>query len=240
MFSDEIEKLIELNRWKYVLLDNGLLFLDDNDTFYRCYYYLDTDVKYDVVMFDKDVVIEFPFNVELKDRQIKQIDKLYELGFVLGRQSSQMLLKKEDICNIDTDVDVEFAGIDDIDRIMELLYDSFNPLYSFLPDKEELANSINLNNIYIVKDFNDIVGVLCCDIDDDKAYIRQVTIDKRYRGKGYALSLINYFLNDKNVDEYIHWVDIDNDRAISIYRKFGYNFGIKKANEYIWRCDDER
>ena len=73
--------------------------------------------------------------------------------------------------------------------------------------------------------------------------------DKRFENYASSFDIkillvqnINFpcFLNDKDVDEYIHWVDIDNDRAISIYRKFGYNFGIKKANEYIWRCSDER
>ena len=240
MFSDDIEKLIKLNKWKYLSLDNGLLFLDDNDSFYRCYYFLNVDEKYDYINFDKDVVIEFPFNNELRDRQLKQIDKLYELGFILGRQSSEMFLKKEDINKININCNVEYADIDDIDQISNILINNFNPLYSFLPNKEELINSIKINNVYVVKEFDKVVGILCCDFDNNKAYIRQVAIDKQYRNKGYGLSLIGYFINDKQANEYLHWVDINNDKAISIYRKFGYNFSIKKANEYIWRVNDER
>lgn len=36
-----------------------------------------------------------------------------------------------------------------------------------------------------------------------------------------------------------HWVDLNNIAAVNMYRSFGYEFNLRKANEYILITEEE-
>lgn len=236
LLPNKIEEKISKNSLYYEQLDDCLLLFDDNLDFYRCYFYLNIDKQMQPFECAKDAVIEFPFNNELRGNQQMQIRRINEMGFELKRESSEMLLLKSDAHFDESLLATEFAKADDVEAIYNILSDSFNPLFAFLPKKDELLDLIEKKRIFVIR-HNGIQGVLNSDVEKNIAYIRQLAISSKSRGLGYGRLLVNAFIKEyyHEVEKYCHWVDIDNTNAISLYKKFGYNFGIKKANEYVLR-----
>lgn len=227
----DIKDRIKNRKWKYELYDDCLMFFEDADEFYRCFYYVGDNKAYEVQL-DKDAVIELPFSDQFKETHFRQIERIHELGFVLQRQSAKMILtqpmKKDVSC-------VRYASIDDFGDIKLLLNSSFDKLFAYLDNDNDLMKNISLNKVFVIKKDDVIIGVLNSDSDMNKATIKQLAVKPGYRDLGYGTDLVQFYINEYDVDEYYHWVDLNNDKAISFYRKFGYNFSVKKANEYTRR-----
>ena len=58
---------------------------------------------------------------------------------------------------------------------------------------------------------------------------------KEYRGRGIGGILLNRYLaiSKDYVNEFMLWVDLSNIAAIDMYKKAGYIFDGRMANEYI-------
>ena len=233
LLPDKLKAMISAGVLSYEQLDGVLLLLEDCKAFYRVYYYLNPDKELDPVSLDKDAVIEFPFNKELNDKQKTQIEKITQLGFELGRESAEMVLTEQN----DSDAQMEYALAEDADEILAILNDAFDPLYAFLPSKEELITSINDQKVLAVHKDGHVLAVLNSDVERNSAIIRHLAVLPSARGMGLGASLVKSFLVKYNgsVKDYRHWVDVHNASALRLYEKSGYQFGIKRANEYIRR-----
>ena len=85
-----VQKKVEDGTLYGLEVGSGLLLLDDNGGFYRCYYYLSPQGKPDRLTLDKNAVIEFPFNGVMGERQRQQVSLIDRMGFRLGRESGMM------------------------------------------------------------------------------------------------------------------------------------------------------
>lgn len=115
-----------------------------------------------------------------------------------------------------------------LDKISNLTYWNF----------EEYVNCYkNPNNkIYILKEKNKVIGSMVLLIISDYAEILQFVIDKKYQNMGYGTyflkKIIKILQNLKVVEEVFLDVRENNDRAIHLYRKFGFNEIGKKPEYY--------
>ena len=226
-------------------IEKGVLILEDCNMFYRCYYYLSYETPKQDVVLEKDAVIEFPFNSVLNAKQETQISLLESFGFTLGRNSGLMKAEKKNVVNQyfkENDYKYESADPEDAIGILDLLYKTFNPLYAFLPTENELGNLINENKVIVVRDNQSIAGALISNVDKQTASIMQLAVNDKYRRQGIAKKLVqdyhNKYIND--VDSFQHWVDLENRNAINLYQNFGYEFTLRKANEYILLKEGEK
>lgn len=62
-------------------------------------------------------------------------------------------------------------------------------------------------------------------IDTDNAFIYNLEVVPKYRGQGYGKAIMHYLLSNYRVGELT--VTVDNKRAISLYKKFGFQEGVK-------------
>ncbi len=217
-------------------LTDGALILDDQGAFFRCYYYLPEEGEPEHICLDKDAVIEFPYNGEMNEKQLRQVGKIESLGFILGRKSGVMTAAPGEIIHgCGSESMVQYADAQDAMQISELLKENFNPLYAFLPGEEELEEMISALRVFIIRGNERIKAVLVSDFSKGTASIRQVAVAKQEREKGFGKLLLESYHNKYRPDAVMfqHWVDLDNKPAIHMYQSFGYRFSLRKANEYI-------
>ena len=234
--APEIQKKIDADSLYGLPLSQGLLLLEDCGSFYRCYYYLG-DSTPEPVKLDKDAVIEFPFNAALNEKQQRQIELIGQLGFRLGRESALMRVASDKIKReLPADERCQLAIQSDAEEIMRLLYGEFNPLYAFLPTEAELAREIEEKHVFVVRDQSQPVGVLVSSFSKKTATTNLLAINPNYRGNGLGGQLLDFYHKYYRADAaaFQHWVDLENEPAIRMYQKFGYEFTSRKANEYIY------
>lgn len=234
--APEIQKKIDSGTFYCHPLEKGLLLLEDCGSFYRCYYYLGECAPAPVEL-EKDAVIELPFTSALNEKQAKQIRMIEQMGFRLGRESSLMRVSADAIrTELPENDRCAFSEQSDADEILRLIYSTFNPLYSFLPTAEELAQAIEEKRVFVVRDQRRAVGVLVSSLSKKIATLHLLAVNPEYRGKGLGRLLCDFYHKHYRADAaaFQHWVDLKNEPAIHMYEKFGYEFTSRKANEYIY------
>ena len=237
LLAENIRQKIIRRELYYLQLNNGLLILDRQDGFYRSYYYLDGHESNKRLDFDRPIVIEMPYTKELTEKQILQIKIIRSMGFRLGRESGMMFSLSEhiklrqsehkEICT--------FANQEDIMQIDALLKAYFDPLFAFLPSQEELNAAIKEKRAFVIRNSGGVAAVLICGNERNAVSIKQLVVDSAHRGKGFGKTLMQAYharyINE--VGSFWHWVDMNNNVAIDMYKKFGYQFNYRKANEYV-------
>ena len=231
-----IKQKIEQRSLIAEILENGLLLLEDNGSFYRCYYYFSRTAKAEELDLDKDAVIELPYYDTLAEPQERQIARIHEMGFRLGRRSGMMLVGADAvrIKQFSAGFRVRTSAPEDQAQIFQLFRQSFNPLFAYLPSENQLADKIKRNLLFEVRESGNIVGALNAELDKQTATIEQIAVDGKYRGKGAASCLLNTYHSQfqSKVKRFRLWINADNAAVYKMYSELGYVFSGKRANEY--------
>ena len=104
-------------------------------------------------------------------------------------------------------------------------------------DIETIKNTIKSNtvNYYLLLENNEVVGFFECSIIPPESELYDLAIVKDKQGKGYSKILMNYYidlLKSKNVETVFLEVNIINNKAISLYEKFGFKKYSERKNYY--------
>ncbi len=231
-----VQKKVEDGTLYGLEVDSGLLLLDDNGGFYRCYYYLSPKGKPDRLTLDKNAVIEFPFNGEMGERQRQQVSLIDRMGFRLGRESGMMSAAPTALIGHGQAQErCSGAQSRDAEGIMALLTGCFNPMYAFLPDRKALSDAIDQGRVLVVREGDRVAAALVSGFEKRIATVNQVAVDPDYRRRGYAGALMHTYhsLYVGRAASFRHWVDINNVPAVNMYLGLGYTFSLRRANEYI-------
>ena len=232
----ELRKKTEAGVLSLHRVENGLFLLEDCESFYRCYYCLSPTERPGALRLDREAVIEFPFSGELNPTQQLQIGLLQELGFILGRESGLMACAAADIRSLELDLsEVRGPQTDELPEIDALLRRSFDPRFAFLPTRDELAQAAADGMVFSVFREGRPAAVLVSGLEKTVATVHQVAVDGAFRGKGLGKLLVEAYHRHyaSLASAFRHWVDLHNAPALAMYRSFGYDFSLRKANEYV-------
>ncbi len=100
--------------------------------------------------------------------------------------------------------------------------------------KDSILSALNSNNLYyfVLYYQNQIVGFLECSVILDEAELYEIAINNNFQGNGFSKFLMDYFIEfckDKSVNTIFLEVNNINTKAISLYKKFGFNeYSIRK------------
>ena len=121
--------------------------------------------------------------------------------------------------------EIDFASKEDIDELSKMFCNSFDPVSERIPSKEQLAQYIESKNILVKRVQNDIAGFAVIEIQKKTMYLKHLLTNPKFRRQGIADSLLKkaFFLS-KGCIRYILWVIKENQPAINLYKKFGYEF----------------
>lgn len=123
---------------------------------------------------------------------------------------------------IRTNSKIYFAQKEDLEKLLELLKEAFNPYYGCVPTKQKLEEDINKKFVYISKTEDKIIGVLHFKNSGKIAEIRHLAISKEWRGKGIASQLMDVYEDEIKAPKKIVWTGTENRVAQGLYRKYGY------------------
>lgn len=122
---------------------------------------------------------------------------------------------------------------------MDMVEDVFQIEKTFfdVSDNSSILSSFKSQNLeYFVLFFeNQIVGFLECSVILDEAELYEIAIKKEFQGRGLSKLLMEYFINfcnDKNVNTIFLEVNKINNKAISLYEKFGFKKYFERKNYY--------
>lgn len=238
--GDTLLSKIRSKKLMYSFVNNSLIIAEDEISFYRIFFYYNIKEPYcNTINLCKPAVIELPYSKLRENRIYTDINFVNTMGFKLGRNSAQMLLSSEDVIinnSKSKDYEVVYADPSNLHEIFYNIKNTFNKLYAYIPTEDELIKKILNNKVYIAKSHaGKILGLLNCCSTKSYAIINHILVNQDARGIGVANSLLNKYHYDyyDRVKGFIHWVDIDNIPALSMYNKFGYNLSNKRAYEYI-------
>ena len=248
LMPQQIKQLITERRLELLQKDDNLFLLVEESGFYRMYYRISQDKKITKLELDKPIVIEYPYQGELSDKKKLELEIIAKLGFTLGRNSARMRMKAENVSmlecekTINSNYQIFKAKKEDVENIEKLLWSTFDPLFAFLPTTDEIERKINEGYIFVIYRNLSIIGVLNMDIEKNTAWLRQLAVERNFRGKGIGKLLLTYYLKNfkTQVQEFMHWVDEDNKVAITMYEKEGFKLDGRKAREYILLPDNAR
>lgn len=118
----------------------------------------------------------------------------------------------------------------DLDNMKDILYSDFDNFWSYNVLKQELENP---NTTYIIaKEQNDVVGFAGISICLDEATLNNIVVKKSCRGRGLGGELLESLIDicsDINLKTFTLEVNVTNEPAIRLYKKFGFkNLGIRK------------
>lgn len=234
MLSNEVRKKIE-NRVLYEDCANGIvMILEKREGAWQLYYYMSPDQVKDKLIYPMPLVTELVFNGSKSESNVAEMECLRRLGFRFGREVNRMRSSAKNAVVGDSD-EVMIACEADLDGIEELIKSNFDQRFVRLNCRERILADIQNERVFVVRKNEIVVGVLCSERKKNSVSIRQIVVSGEYRRKGYASQLISFYHQAyrENVCCFTHWVVKGNLPAIQFYRKFGYDFDGRCAEEYF-------
>lgn len=130
----------------------------------------------------------------------------------------------------------------DIDRLIE--YKKIT-IYEYAKDlSDEEIDKINnyvtsgvpklINDYYNIIVDDIIVGCILLTNKDDGKLLDEIYLDKEFRNKGIGTSIIKDIINNNDDIVYL-WVYKENEKAISLYKKLGFNVIDETESRYYMR-----
>lgn len=145
-------------------------------------------------------------------------------GFDLHTSLRRMsFVLKENI--FEDDNDVTSAELEDADCLLEMFNAAFDPISERIPAKKQLKKYIKQKDVFICKKQGRIAGFAVVEIQKKTMYLKHLLTNPDFRRQGIAEKILKkaLFLS-KGCIRFILWVIDSNTPAISLYKKFGYNF----------------
>lgn len=215
-------------------IPGGLLILEDEGSFLRCFYYLSDRELPQPLRPQRELVLEYPYREPLEETDALHLRAIEELGFRRSRRSAQLTAAAAEL-RIPETAPADTASASDAEGILTLLQATFDPRYAYFPTEQALLASIAAGDVWVVREGETPIAVLCSCREKQYAQLQHLAVAPEYRGRGIAARLLAQYHRHyrQSVLGFRHWVDTDNAPAIALYQRFGYRFGIRRADEYI-------
>lgn len=115
---------------------------------------------------------------------------------------------------------------------------SYNDILSLFKDyKEDYIISMSNNSKYYAYELNnEYIGFICILDLDAELEIIDVFIEPKYQGNGYGDKLLKYILDNYKNRNYFLEVNINNEKAINLYKKNG--FDILTTRKHYYKDED--
>ncbi|MCI8589866.1 MAG: GNAT family N-acetyltransferase [Clostridiales bacterium] len=238
--ANKLSELIGQQKLAALKTSFSLLFLEKEDGFYRCSYYLSPEHPVEKINLDQPCVIEYIYKNKLSSKNQTELALIGQMGFVLGRKSGRMVLSTADMMHAPADLSmVEYAHPGDEAALFDLFRTAFDPLYAYFPEKEELTQAIAVrdNPVFCVYEGERLCAALYSQWQNRTASIRMLAVAPFAQGKGYGSALLSRYHKEwaGAAVRFMHWVDSENEAAVQLYKKYGYRFDGCYAYEYVLR-----
>lgn len=134
------------------------------ESFFRLYYYIQDVEAVHPLTASLPIEAEFLYRNELMEKQQKETVLIQKMKFSLRRESGRMTQKASKIQAYPNYLDnaemyIDFASIEDKEIIDTILKNAFHPMFSFLPNDQQLTQQIAENHILVLRLDGKIAGL---------------------------------------------------------------------------------
>lgn len=237
----QLEELLSRENTVVGMGEHYIAILEQEKGFYRLHYYMSQPEEARVVLRAFLCLhSEFPIVADLVNRPQAITEPamcLNQIGFRHIETLTRMNLKPELTANCLDYPEVEWALAEDGPEIERLLYQTFNPFVSRLPDQEEILDLIAQKTILVVREAEDIAGLVQFkpmpgqQILLDQILVRPDSKQRKLGGKLLHAGVAKLGAG-KRVSLWAH------DRVIAFYEKYG--FEPEERVDYILLFEGEK
>ncbi len=119
----------------------------------------------------------------------------------------------------------EQATYEDIPELLDIFSQYFDPYTERIPDVEELKRLIGMDGIRIIREKEDIIGMVVFEKSVGNLHLRYWWVSSSHRNKGIGADLLKAYFNvGFDCKRQFLWVFSDNTNAIDKYRHYGFEF----------------
>jgi ribosomal protein S18 acetylase RimI-like enzyme len=127
---------------------------------------------------------------------------------------------------------VKKAQSSDVNAILNLFHNYFDPIAEQLPTEDEIYNWIKKDHLILVQEKEEIQGFVIFDLIGVTSYLRYWFVHPEYRNRKLGSILLNeYFKVSARSKRQLFWVIQSNENAISRYLHYGFKH--ENLNDYI-------
>jgi GNAT superfamily N-acetyltransferase len=121
------------------------------------------------------------------------------------------------------DPEVEVAQASDAQPVLDAIAENFDPYAEHFPAIEEIRQALSLGTILLARDAGRVAAMLYYDRSGLTSMLRYWLVLPAYRRHGLGDKLMRrYFQDCAGCRRFILWVQETNQRAVPIYRWYGY------------------
>ena len=223
-----LDKAAREGRLSHVVWPLGLCFLEDRGDYCSLKLMFSRERKdFPQIRSDKPLAFDYPFK---NGKDVSEIIAFFEgAGFRLFETRMRIQVKRDAVIYTGTDVPVSFAQPEDAERIDQLLHMAYPRYVSCFPLMNELRDLASAERIYAIYDPELPRAERCIGFmhfEEHKSYreLRHLVTHPDYLGRGLARTLMGHSTMDASQPLVKLWVAEDNERALNIYYKMGYEF----------------
>lgn len=231
----DYRNFIENKKLYFIEKDNNLFFLEDCIEFYNLYYFiskLNLSVDISDLNFEKTIVADVIYT---KNNLDEAFPILIKAGFEKYLTRSYQTLKLSQK-NVALNSHIKFAAKEEVDFIFDMQTKYIDKYTGNILLKEDLLKAIENNLILIIYVNNNCAGYLRFTVNKKNISLEGIAVDHKFRGKGYAKELVQYFIDYFSKEGYNKidlWVRDDNISALKLYEFFDFKNTKYKCDNYI-------
>lgn len=206
-------------------IGNTFFIIKENSTFWNVFYNtfdvnsLQEDLKQFCNMYSYKKIV---FDVVGKQTNIDNITPCFSCNGLAPLKRLIRLSKTAENCNHSYD-NIEYASLNDIQELQQLLTSNFNIYFEQLPDDYELKMLIENKGVLIQKENTKICAFVIFEKTPTTLYLRYWFVSSDYRGRGTGSKLLRMmFKQGETCKRLIHWCLDDNSNALVRYLHYGY------------------
>ncbi|MEQ9466904.1 MAG: GNAT family N-acetyltransferase [Ekhidna sp.] len=109
------------------------------------------------------------------------------------------------------------------------------------PSEKVINRYLHKSKIFLVKDKDEVLGVLALKLEDDEAEIMNVAVDEKYQGRGIGSMLINHaiqFSKNSKVRKLLIGTADTSENQLRLYQKLGFTTAGRITNFFIDNYDE--
>lgn len=205
---------------------SAIVLIPDNDNITRIYYYVETREGFNEIL---SLIPRTGSRLvcDIVGRDPKAKDQAYELeafGFDIYAKFQRMICNELKVDNSLDLNEVEVAKASDVQEILNITYEEFDPLTARIHSAAELVRIIEKKEVLIIRREDKIAGFAMFDSLNKKvALFDHMIVRPEYRNDKLGRKLLQYkwrFMN--NSDYYFLWINAISKAAIRHHERNGF------------------
>lgn len=259
LLSEDIKRFIELQRIKYFCSDSCLIFILDEEKYYRLLLHLNPDSPWALPELDKPILVQTRFvKGKKKPSLLKLEEELKAKGFILkdthvqitlnvaflGESYRQKYLRSKKLLDY-SNLRIITADYSYYNQINILLKNQDMMEYFLFPyqtDEEIKTRFENGDYLAIINEENEILAYLSEHQGLEKnseIYAEAMVIKEEYKLYGFAPILYYYSISNKPSDLRKTIVALNNFASIEFYKKFRWKFTDRYMEHWLLEKENE-